>query len=226
MMKRCTKCDRELPNTREFFHYERRDLEQLRARCIECVCAYTRQHQPPKGRPATARQLAREAGEVVYHGAPCRRCGSTLKRTSEARCAACLPKVQQMKRARFSEERKRLISMRSSLRQKLVRIKDPETARTIGRLNRAKRRARQRMAMPPWFSEWDRFVCAEAAHLAARRTSLTGIKWAVDHMIPLSGTSACGLHVGANMQVIPATLNNRKQNRMILTLPGEWIGHL
>jgi hypothetical protein len=42
-------------------------------------------------------------------------------------------------------------------------------------------------------------------------------------MIPLRAREACGLHVAANLQVIPASINQAKRNRLVLTRPGEWI---
>lgn len=90
----------------------------------------------------------------------------------------------------------------------------------------AKRKARQRQAIPAWFSEFDAFVWEEAAALSICRRDATGIDWHADHMIPLAARNACGLHVAENCQVIPQALNNQKHNKMILTQPGEWIRHL
>lgn len=90
----------------------------------------------------------------------------------------------------------------------------------------SKRRAMERQAVPAWFTELDQFIWQEAAHLVILRRDATGIDWAADHMIPLAGKKACGLHVGSNCQVIPAYLNNRKHNKMLLTEPDEWLRHL
>lgn len=92
--------------------------------------------------------------------------------------------------------------------------------------NNAIRRATKILATPRWFSELDAFIWQEAFHLAKIRTKLTGIPWAVDHMIPLQGKSACGLHLGRNCQVMPACLNNLKNNKMIFTEPFEWMAHV
>lgn len=87
------------------------------------------------------------------------------------------------------------------------------------------RRARKLNATPPWFGELDELVMLEAHDLAKRRQAATGIKWEVDHMIPLQARNACGLHVASNIQVIPATMNAAKCNKMRLTEPGEWLRH-
>lgn len=90
----------------------------------------------------------------------------------------------------------------------------------------SKHRATKRRATPKWFSSFDRFVFEEAHALARRRTRSMGVQWHVDHMIPLAGKKASGLHVGSNAQVIPAVLNNHKKARMLYTEPFEWLAAL
>lgn len=90
----------------------------------------------------------------------------------------------------------------------------------------ARRRATKIKAIPAWAGEFDSFAMTEAARLCRLRLAATGFAWEVDHMIPLQASEACGLHCAANFQVIPMTLNASKQNRMVLTQPGEWIGRI
>ena len=75
-----------------------------------------------------------------------------------------------------------------------------------------KRRAVEKRATPAWANM---FFIAEAYRLARLRTKLTGIKWHVDHIVPLKGKTVCGLHVENNIQVIPAQVNVRKNNQLI-----------
>lgn len=70
------------------------------------------------------------------------------------------------------------------------------------------------------FGEFDRFVLQEAKAACKRRTSMTGYKWSIDHMIPLERG---GHHAWYNLQVIPAWMNSWKRDRLVLTEPGEWI---
>ena len=76
----------------------------------------------------------------------------------------------------------------------------------------AKRRAKKLQATPIWFDELDDFILQEAYSLAKLREGVTGIKWHVDHIIPLQGKNVCGLHCWNNVQVIPALVNLSKGN--------------
>lgn len=86
-----------------------------------------------------------------------------------------------------------------------------------------RRKAARRRAVPTWLCELDKFVGQEANRLKELRKQATGFEWHVDHMIPLRGTTASGLHVWNNLQVIPASVNLSKSDSMILTEPGEWL---
>lgn len=90
----------------------------------------------------------------------------------------------------------------------------------------ALRRSRKANAVPRWFSELDELIWLEAGDLVRLRLAATGVTWNADHIIPLACKTACGLHVGTNCQVIPAKLNQRKNNQLSLTEPFGWIKHL
>lgn len=50
----------------------------------------------------------------------------------------------------------------------------------------------------------------------AKRVSLClGLSHEVDHVIPLRGKTVSGLHVAANLRIIPKTINRRKSNVMV-----------
>lgn len=48
--------------------------------------------------------------------------------------------------------------------------------------------------------------------IARRVTKCTGIRFEVDHVIPLRGRTVSGLHVPTNLRVIPKSMNSKKSN--------------
>lgn len=56
-------------------------------------------------------------------------------------------------------------------------------------------------------------VHSEAMDLRNRRNKSTLCKWHVDHIVPINGTTTCGLHIWSNLAVIPAYINLSKGNK-------------
>lgn len=83
--------------------------------------------------------------------------------------------------------------------------------------HKAARRAKERFATPAWANH---FFIEEIYGLAALRSKITGVKWQVDHIVPLVSPLVCGLHVENNLQVIPAMINQSKNNRHWPNMPG------
>lgn len=72
------------------------------------------------------------------------------------------------------------------------------------------RRAAKLKRTPAW-ADLDaiRAIYGEARQM----TKNTGVQHHVDHIIPLKGTTVCGLHVQNNLQIITATENMKKHNK-------------
>ena len=72
-----------------------------------------------------------------------------------------------------------------------------------------KRTNLQKQATPKW-ADPDKIALVYAE---ARKLNLTsGIKWHVDHVIPLVGKTVSGLHVAENLRIVTASVNLRKSN--------------
>jgi hypothetical protein len=75
----------------------------------------------------------------------------------------------------------------------------------------ARREAAKQKRTPPWYDSKKVLVKYKEA---AVMTKVTGVKHEVDHFFPLRGELVSGLHVAANLHVIPARENNLKNNKM------------
>lgn len=73
-----------------------------------------------------------------------------------------------------------------------------------------KRRATKLQATPKWANSE---AIQQVYLLAQFMTSSTGIKWHVDHAVPLKNKNVCGLHVEHNLVFIPGSFNVRKSNK-------------
>jgi hypothetical protein len=105
-------------------------------------------------------------------------------------------------------------------------LRDGQEHREHAEMTRSalKRRiAERKQRAPLCATELDELIFQEATDLASRRASLTGVKWHIDHMLPLRAETVSGLHVGNNIAVIPASLNIAKGNRLIYTETGDWL---
>ena len=78
----------------------------------------------------------------------------------------------------------------------------------------AKRRAVKLQRTPAWTEtcKWQKFWLKEHYRTAKVLEEKTGVKYHVDHIIPLQGELVSGLHIAENLQVIPAVENLSKSN--------------
>lgn len=191
MEKRCPKCSTVKPFSA--FGKDRARLDGMSCWCRECNNQRSHEHfaaNKDRRRELTAEwrrnnvERAKELGRAHHH------------RHKEKRNAAS------MEYRRQNPER---IKQLGSEWFK----KNPTAAREI----MARRRAAKKNATPPWAAdEFDRLVVTEAYDLAVRRTAVTGVKWQVDHIVPLQSDLVCGLHCAANLQVLTAKENRAKRN--------------
>jgi hypothetical protein len=77
-----------------------------------------------------------------------------------------------------------------------------------------KRHTAKLQRVPAWLTADDHWMIEQAYELAVLRTSMFGVPWHVDHVLPLQGKTVSGLHVPTNLQVILGVENARKGNRV------------
>lgn len=78
---------------------------------------------------------------------------------------------------------------------------------------RAKRRASERNRTPNWLTKEQLSDIQKLYGESSRLSKLTGVKFNVDHIVPLQGKHVSGLHVPWNLQVLPYYDNIAKGNK-------------
>jgi len=69
-------------------------------------------------------------------------------------------------------------------------------------------------ATPKWLTPEERSEMRALYKLAAGpRRKKRGLRWSVDHIVPLRAANVCGLHVPWNLRLVPLRENQRKNNR-------------
>jgi len=82
------------------------------------------------------------------------------------------------------------------------------------RIYLANYRAAKKNAVPSWLTDDDKFIINEVYIAAKNKEAYTGVPHHVDHIIPLQHPKVCGLHVWWNLQVLTASENFSKSNRL------------
>ena len=77
------------------------------------------------------------------------------------------------------------------------------------------RRRRFRLATPKWLSAEQKMEIRLKYRLAIEMSRHTGVRHAVDHIVPLQGEEVCGLHVPWNLEVVTQEENLKKSNKLV-----------
>jgi len=77
-----------------------------------------------------------------------------------------------------------------------------------------KRRAAKLQATPPWLTKAQLKEIEDIYIEAKRLQEEDGIERHVDHIMPLQGETLCGMHVPWNLQILTATENLKKSNKV------------
>ena len=77
------------------------------------------------------------------------------------------------------------------------------------------RRRRFRLATPKWLTAEHKMEIRLKYRLAIEMSRATGVRHAVDHIVPLQGEEVCGLHVPWNLEVVTQEENLKKSNKLV-----------
>lgn len=185
--------------------------------CVECAKINGRKRSQEyywrnaEGRRAAASQWARANPERIKEKGAARRDAGYFKAHYQANRKAILAS-QRAYREQFPEaiqaaqDKWRAANPGVELaRSKAWKKANPDKVRANG----AHRRARKANATPAWANTADMVGYYETAQ---GLSMLTGEWYHVDHIVPLCSKKVCGLHVPANLQVIPGVENFKKSN--------------
>lgn len=193
---------------------------------------------PVRGNRYEAKQL----GELRYHGRPCKHDGTTERYTRNGGCVECHMKDRSRnpERAKAREKAWRDANpekakapgkrWRAANRHKINptqnnwRHLNPDKITASNKASKrrrysqilaenANRRARKRTRTPLWAQAPEMKSIIKKVYRDSCESGLT-----VDHIIPLSGCCDCeavGLHVPANLHLLPKTINSSKRDRCL-----------
>lgn len=187
-----------------------------------------RKRQKDKERLA---RLAQSHDGHIYVGSVCKRGHSPERYVKTGHCVAC--KSEQQKAAyakdpdRFSAASKKWSSKNKDKVRETARAlywKNPEKfrAKVLAQIKRNPARANAavmkrtaaKMQRTPKLANLRKIE--KVYMLCAEMRKQTGIKYVVDHIVPLRGERVSGLHVHENLQIITNVENVKKKNHFVI----------
>lgn len=196
-MKTCNKCNQTKPETEFYSRKNRKGETVLRNSCKECH--------------STNNNLNKEKNKVRYNAAARHKYATD----HEYRSHILKTKVEYRKRNKASKCCILTPEQREAKRQSDKKYKENHKAEV--RAANAKRRASELQRTP---SHADFELIKKFYLLAKHLYDTTGIKYHVDHIDPLLGTTVSGFHIESNLQVIKEIDNLRKNNKQDYSIIG------
>lgn len=168
----------------------------------------------------TSRKDAKKQGLKFYFtGKPCKHNHVEKRYTRDGSCFICreqhnksqVMRAHQRKKYKENIEKEQERSRQYRKNNPKYSIKYKEKNRDKVNANHAKRKAAKLQRTPAWA---DQQKIRYHYSLAKYFEFITlGIKYHVDHIVPLQGENVCGLHVPENLQVLRFDQNCSKNNK-------------
>lgn len=194
--------------------------------------------------PKTRAEAKAQGAKYYFTGEPCKH-GHIAPRKTKGACVECL-KVewekgnqtraeyfrqynksdagQKAKQSYYARNKSLVIEKaanRSPEERRVARKKHKEANPDLYKELVSLRRRRFRQATPKWLTQEQKFEIRLKYRLAIELSRRTGVRHAVDHIVPLQGEEVCGLHVPWNLEVLTQDENLKKSNKLVDTIPAE-----
>ncbi len=194
--------------------------------------------------PKTRAEAKAAGAKYYFTGEPCKH-GHIAPRKTKGSCVECLrvewakgnetradyfreynksEAGQKAKREYYEKNRAAVIEKaanRSPEERRAARNRHKERNPDLYKELVSLRRRRFRQATPKWLTPEDKLEIRLKYRLAIEMTRRTGVRYAVDHIVPLLGDTVSGLHVPWNLEVITQEENLKKSNKHVdPTQPG------
>ena len=190
--------------------------------------------------PKTRAEAKAQGAAYYFTGEPCKH-GHIAPRKTKGACVECLKlewqraaetraeyfkaynksEAGQKAKREYYEKNKEAVIERAQARtaerkqayRRAHKQANPDTYKALVSL----RRRRFRQATPKWLSAEQKLEIRLKYRLAIELSRRTGVRHAVDHVVPLQGENVCGLHVPWNLEVITQDENLKKSNKLVDT---------
>jgi hypothetical protein len=176
------------------------------------------------------KQNALIAGDKKYQGALCKKGHLGIRYVINADCVECAMDRQctesrkkylagyrktSIKLKKYQADYQKVYEKTEKVREVRAQYRKTHAAQWTAKTR--KYQCAKIVRTPKWLTEDDIWIMEEAYVLAALRTKFFGFSWEVDHIVPLRGKLASGLHVPHNLQVIPKVENRSKSNQFTVS---------
>lgn len=182
--------------------------------------------------PTTRKEAKATGAKYYFTGEPCKH-GHIALRKTKGTCTECLkiewtkgnkrkstlPKSEAAKEAgrRYYERNRATVIARANARptedkrayKQKYKLNNPELYKALTSF----RKKRNQQATPKWLTYRQKKEIRSLYIIAQTTTTITGVRYVVDHIVPLINDNVCGLHVPWNLQIITQAENLAKSNK-------------
>jgi hypothetical protein len=122
----------------------------------------------------------------------------------------------------YSDKSKRLEIVKKSRKKRKLEGKDVNKPfREYSKRNpqykrfyASQREKRVKLATPKWLTDSQKEDIKRMYFLRDKMADMFGLKYHVDHIVPLRGVNVCGLNVPWNLQILESSVNLAKSNKL------------